>query len=178
MTSREFNWTEILLTVQRPAVLVAMKRLSAESCRYGNLFSRLLCPLFWVCLFSTLNVGVESLHTPSLGLCRAGVVLQRFHRVLRVWTRIVCVEDFSDMGSDEDDKNRWLDLREWGQQPILEGKLHPFQCKWAQDKHTALCIAGCKNWVCTNMRNSLAAELNCMGGEESVCCGDDIWVGK
>lgn len=50
---------------QRPAVLVAMKHLSAESCRYGNLFSRILYPLFWVCLFSTLNLGVEQSAHPQ-----------------------------------------------------------------------------------------------------------------
>lgn len=39
-------------------------------------------------------------------------------------------------------------------------------------------FSGCKNQVCTNMRNSLAAESNRMGRNESMGCGDDIWTGK
>lgn len=118
------------------------------------------------CVFSAHQTWVLRVCTPPASVCAEQELFCRdFTVFLRVWTRIVCVEVFSYMGSDEGDENPWLDLREWGQQPVLEGKLQPFQCKWAQDEHSALCIAGCKNWVCTNMRNSLAAELNCLGGK-------------
>lgn len=78
MTSGKFSWIACLLMPPRPAVLVAMKNLSTESCRYGNLFSRILYPFLWVCLFSTVWV-TSSLHTSSLGVFRAGAVQQCFH---------------------------------------------------------------------------------------------------
>lgn len=108
---------------------------------------------------------LSSLHTPSLSLCRAGAVLHRFHHISKSMNQDCLCGSFLIHGL------RWRCLK--NPDLVLVRAASSVVSSSLSNANELrinirMCFTGCKNQVCTNMRNSLTAELNCMGGKESI----------